>query len=386
MPVMQEILKPSFVTKIVSRIRTPGAVLSNFFGVNIGGRNVEQVKLPTPQYTYDIFDKTRKVARGRFRGAPAGSIAPNSVGNNTVTIGRFAQKLPMDYTTIASIRALGENAGVTDRMGKRYIEKQSEYANQHHSNLREFVIGSLLRGGVYYLHASGDDLIPSYTSSGALFTNDLLVPASNELIAGSFAAGLAMDTGSNTITATWATITNDIPLMLQRVSAGFERQVGEPLRYVVCNHTVWNNVISNTPVRQLAGTSSSPWASWDRDTLKAPDGTPLGVQVARIKGLDWIGWLITDHGLDIYDGSSETFTKIVPDDYCLFTTDISDWLMGIEGTEIVKQNDMAAPEEATGMFGWIMEKADPARFELHSVQNFALELNRPKALAVARVQ
>ncbi len=387
MPVLQEILKQSIVTKIVSRIQTPGAVLSRFFGVERGGRNVQQVKIPTPQYTYDIFDKTRKVARGRYRGVPAGSIAPQTVGNNTVTLCRFAQKLPMDYTTIASIRTLGENAGTTDRMGKRYIEKQAEYNVQFMTNMREMFTGSLLRGGLLYFFAVGDDLIPSYTSASASFSNDLKIATEHQLIAGSFAAGLQMYTGADCITATWATASNDIPRMLQKVSAGFERGVGEPLRYVICNNSVWNNVLQNTAVRQLAGSAAEPFAQWDQGEYKSPDGTPLGVKIGRIKGMSDIGFLIPEHGLDVYDGTSaETYTKIVPDDYCLFCVNPSDWLVGVEGTEVVKINDMAPAQEVTGDFSWIMEKADPARFELHEVCNYALELNRPKALAIARVQ
>jgi hypothetical protein len=242
-----------------------------------------------------------------------------------------------------------------------------------------------LIGGSYYLHASGDDLIPSYTSSGAQYTVDLQVPSTHKLIGGSFSAGLALDGTNNTITHTWATASNNIPLMLQKVSAGFENTVGSPLKYVICNHTVWDNVLQNTYVRQLAGTSSSPWAKWEKFPLKAPDGTELGVSVARIHGLDY-EFLITDHVLEVYNGSTEPVTKIVPDDYAGFATELGDWFKGIEGTEIVKQNDMAAPEEATGVYSWIMEKSDPARFELHSTQNFALELNRPKAWAIARVQ
>jgi hypothetical protein len=385
--ILSDILKPSVVTKIVSRIRTPATPLANFFGVGLGGSNVEQVTMPVRSYTYDIFDHTRRVANGRLPGVPAGSVAARSVGNNTVVLGRFAQKLPMDYHKISGIRSIGQHAGNIDRMGTSYVEKQAKELNRMFSNLREVLIGSLMRGGVWYYFAVGDDLVPSYTSSSALFGNDLQVPSSNKLIGGAFAAGLQMDTGADTITATWATATNDIPLMLQKVDAGFQRQVGEPLRHVFCNHTVWNNVLQNTAVRQLAGTSATPFASWTLEQKKAQDGSPLGWQSARIKGLDWIEWHISNHGLDIYDGSSSyTFTKILPDDYALFCIEPGDWLKGVEGSEVVKFNDWAPANVETGFKSWVMEKADPARFELHGLDNVALELNIPKAVAVARVQ
>jgi hypothetical protein len=88
--------------------------------------------------------------------------------------------------------------------------------------------------------------------------------------------------------------------------------------------------------------------------------------------------------------TASAYTKIIPDDYCLFTiepdTGPAGWLKMIEGGEVVKINDMAPPTEQYGFFAWMMEKADPARFELHTLQNLALELSIPKALAVARVQ
>ena len=385
--ILTDILKPSVVTKIVSRIRTPGDHLSRWYGIGIGGANITPVTIPgLRQYSYDIYDKVRKVARPRLAFAPAGTIAANPVGNNTVTLARVAEKLPMDYNKISAIRELGENAGIVDRMGRKYVEKQAETLKIRQDNFRELVAGSLLRGGIYYIHQSGDDLLASYTSTSALASVDLLIPSTHKLIGGAFAAGLALDGSNNTITATWATATNDIPLMLEKMSAGFESSVGAPLSDIWCNHTVWLNVLKNDYVKALAGAAASPFAEWYREDMKLEDGTPSGKQIGRIKGLEWLTWHITNHQLEVYDGSTETAVKIVPDDYCLFTIQKGDWLCGVEGTEIIKVNDLAPPKPETGFVSWMMEKADPARFELHGLQNFALELNVPKSVAVARVQ
>ena len=70
------------------------------FGINIGGSNIETVD--GTNYTYDIYDDVRSVARGRLRGAPSNAISRNPVGNNTVSLARCAEKVALDYNTIAS--------------------------------------------------------------------------------------------------------------------------------------------------------------------------------------------------------------------------------------------------------------------------------------------
>lgn len=397
MAIMIDIMRPSIVTKVISRIRTPGAPMADFFGMNIGGRNVEQISVPTRVYTYDIFDNVRKIANARMPGAPAGTVKVNPVGNNTVALARNAIKIPLDYNTIAAIRTLGENAGVVDRRGKRYIEVQARELNRMQTNLREFMAGSLFRGGQYYLYLSGDDLVPSYVNSSPYITVDLKMDTNykGNIGGGSFSACLPMDTGSNIITAAWSDVTQNIPLMIETIDAGLQQGCGAPLAHIFCNYTVWNNVLQNNFVKTLAGTANAPFAEWKKENLKAPDGTDLAVQVGRIKGLEWIAWHIANHGLDLYSGSGSydntTYTKIFPDNYALFTIEpgtdgVDAWMKMVEGIEIIKRNDLAEPEEAVGLVGWMMEKADPARVELHTTQTVGIELNVPKSAAVARVQ
>lgn len=390
--ILTDVLAPSVVTKVVSRIRTPTTPFANWWGVNIGGPNIERLPEPIRQYTYDIFDYTRRVANARMPGAPAGSIAALPVGNNSVTLARFAQKLPMDYNRIAAIRTLGQNAGSIDRLGVTYMERQATELARAQANVREILVGSLLRGGIWYYYQSGDDYIPSFTSSGSLFGVDLKIPSSNKLIGAGFAAGLAMDGTNNCIVASWAINSTDIPKQLMDIDAGFQNLTGQPLRHVWCNHSVWLNVLQNDKVRQLAGSSNQPMAEWTLTGTKAEDGTETGLQSGRIKGIPWIEWHVTNHGLEIYDGvSAYPFTKIIPDDYAMFCiakdeSSANAWLKGVEGSEVVKINDLAPANIESGFFAWIMERADPARFELHGIQNVALELNIPKAIAVARVQ
>lgn len=399
MPGLLDVLKPSVVTKIVSRIRAPGDVLARQFGMQIGGPNVETLGVPIRQYTYDIFDNVRTIARARKPGVPAGTTSANPVGNNTVTVARFNEKLPMDYTTLSAIRAIGENAGQMDILGKRYVEKQAYQLKRRQNNAREFLLGSLFRGGLYYLYPNGDDLIPSYNSNGSAGNNgvstpysvNLQIPSSNQLIGSSFAAGLQMGTGANIITGAWSTASNDILFMCQAVSAAFESLVGQPLADIRCNYTVWNNVLQNNLVRQAAGTATRPFEIWKMTDDTNEDGQKTGLQYATLIGLPWVRWWVYDGGINVFDGTSaEPFTKMIPDNYALFSiendTGPASWFRCVEGGEVVMENDWSPEQLVYGFYSWIMRRADPARFELHTLQNVCLELNIPSGFAIARVQ
>jgi hypothetical protein len=386
MPSALDVLTPSRVRGIVSRIKTPGSVMARHFGFDIDGKNTTDAPPGARTYTYDIFDNTRTVARGRLPGAPANAIVKNPVSNNTVTLARNAEKITLDYSMLDNLRAIGENAGQLDKRGAKYVDAQARYVRQRADNWREFVTGSLFRGGVYYFVKDGEDLVPSYTSSGSFFGVDLQVPSSNKLIGGSFAAGLQMGTGANIIDASWATASTDIPTHLMKISRAFQTLVGAPLKTVYVDHLTWLYVLQNTLVRQLAGTSNNPYAAYDMENDKAPDGTLTGKFTGRIHGLTWLDWVI-------YDGSiqtevANTDTQILPDSYATFTIDkdAGQWLMGVEGSETVKDNDLAPGVMRSGLYNWVMEYANPARFELHSLQNFGLELNTPKGIATARVR
>ena len=377
-----DILTPSRVRGIISRIRTPGSTISRHMGMEIGGKNVTQVQGDI--YTYDIYDNVRRVARGTLRGSPATTVAANPVGNNTVRLARSAEKLPMDYNRLMALRKLGEPAGFEDRLGAIYVNKQAETLRQVQDNFREAVVGALFNGGVYYLVQSGQSLYPTYSSSGTLYGVDLQIPSANKLSGGSFAAGLQMETGSNIIDTAWSDPAADIIGHLTKISRAFQQIVGAPLAKVYTDVDTWNYVLQNTAIRQRAGTAHQPFASYELVQDRAPDGTLTGLFMGKIIGMPWLTWYMYDGGINL--GTSETYTRILPDSYCTFMIDMGTGMQAVEGSEIVKENDLAAPKEVRGFHAWVMEKADPARFELHTLQTFGIELNTPKGIAWARVR
>jgi hypothetical protein len=195
-----------------------------------------------------------------------------------------------------------------------------------------------------------------------------------------------MDTGTNIIGASWATASTDIPAQLIGVSAGFQQGVGEPLSRIYLDATTWLYVLQNDKVRQLAGSSNKPFADFTMTADTSEDGSKTGLMEGRIVGLPWLRWFIYDGGINL-GSAGTTYTRLLPDSYCTFMIEPDRlWFQGVEGSEVVLENDLASPQEVYGFHAWMMRKADPARFELHTLQNFGLELNIPKAIAWARVR
>lgn len=380
-----DILTPSRVRDVISRIKTPGSVMARHFGFDIDGKNV----MPAPDnariYTYDIYDNVRASARGAFPNSPANQVANNAIGNNSVAIGRSYEKIVMDYFTVSNIREIGKDAGTLDVRGQKYISKQAETLRQRADNFREFYTGSLFRGGLAYFIRDGNHLVPTYTASGAAFSIDLQIPAANKLIGDTYADGLAMGTGSNCIDGTWSNASTNIPQQLAKISRGFQLQVGCPLTDIYCDSLTFQYVLQNTYVRQLAGTSNPSFLQYAMEQDKAPDGSLTGLTTGQITGMSWLRWHIYDGVIET--GTGNTATRVIPEGYATFTIDRNQggWLLGVEGSEIVKDHNLAPPVTRRGLYAWMMEFAAPAQFELHAVQNFAIELNVPKAIACARV-
>jgi hypothetical protein len=389
--ILPALLQPSFVRGLISRVRTPANPISRFFGFNLGGPN--NVPIIGREHTYDISDNVRGVANFRAPHVPAGTVRANPIGRNRVTLARTNEKLPMDVDKLLYIRQLGKDAGTRDIQGRLYLEEQAKQLKKRQDHVREFIAASLFRGGQYGLVQVGDDLIPTYDLTSTLTNVDFKIPASNKLIGGSFAAGLTMDSGGNLITSTWATASNDIVTQIFAISAAFQAQVGGPLKHIFCPMGVWINVIKNDLVRQFAGTSNKPYADFTMTGDTGPDGNKIGLYSAYINVLPDIEWHIWDGGLEVHTvatataGTAPAYVRTIPADYALFTMDDPTmWLKGIEGSELNKENDYASIKEVTGMYSWMRERSDPTTVEMHTLQNFGLELNTPKAVAIARVQ
>jgi hypothetical protein len=389
MAILQDLLMPSFVRDRISRVFSPARYLSRSLGFNLGGANVNTVRGRV--YTYDIYDNVRTVSNARSPSSPAGTIAANPVGNNTVTLGTFKEKLPLDYNQLLQIRRIGEGASDIDVMGARYIDLQVMTLKQRSENAREFITGALLgNGGKYGYFFSGDDWVPTFDITNANIVVDCKIDTGNILdSAGAWGAGLQMGTGSNIITATWATAATDIPAALDGISSAFQDLVGAPLQRIYCGTDVWSNVIQNDKVKAVAGTANIS-AEFSQTEDVGPDGQKTGLIKCILKARPWIEWYVWDGSLRLPATNATTFgnVKMLKRGFITFMVDPASakWMSAVEGSDVVKDNDLAPPVERYGYYAYAMEKADPARVWYHTQQILGLELNMPKGMGWAQVQ
>lgn len=370
MPFSTTVLAPSFVTKMVSRILVPGNTIQRFLGFEEGGRNVEDSPGDgVRQYSYDIFDNVRSIAKGRVPGTGPATVSLNPVGVNTVTIARAYEKLnDLSYEMLSNIRQIGANAGVQDKRGMRYLENQARYLQQRQTNFREFLSWAMLRGSCT-ITISGDDWI--YTLSGGTITLDWKIPSGNK-------SQLNMLGGGNLISASWATAGTDIPGDLDNISAAFQQLVGAPLKWIMTDSYVFNNVMNNTAVKAQAGTSNTAFEQYTMTEEKAPDGSSTGLRKANLKCRPWIDWYITDAGIDV----NGTFTKYFSGGEMALGVDLGLGFAKMQqGSELVKESPWAPPVLQRGFHAWLREWDEAARVELQTINNLVPELTVPKALA-----
>ncbi len=379
MALITDILTPSVVTGIVSRIYTPGAALQQFFGMQIGGPAVEQIE--GRAFSWDIFDNVRSIARGRAPGTGPAVIPVNPVGRQTGTFPRTYEKMPLQYELLANIRTLGANAGVRDRMGAQYLERQATVVRQRADNFREAELAMLLVNGSFGVQFVDGETWEIVKALGANvgFTVDYQIPAGNKSAA---VPGLNPTGAGNIIGTAWSNVAADIPGNLDSINRAFQNLVGGPLGLVITDSTVWRFVLKNTAVQNQAGSVNTPYAEYDMKPLLGPDGNSLGIMVGRIKAIPWLEWLIIDTGLEFngtyaqfYDGTKATF-MVKPN---------KTWFAMQEGSEPVKENPIAPAVMRYGTFAWVKEWDEPAQVQLHCVQNCIPKLAIPKGVMCATV-
>lgn len=355
---------------VYSRITQPGERLQRFFGMQIGGpaENKQRGRM----FIFQYFDHTRDVAVFRSPGTAPASVSNQVIGRVSGTFGRTHEKKIMEYETLGNLRPLEMNSPV-DPAGQQYITRQQKHLYQRFSNARELAVAGMIRGSLGFV-ISGESLIPVF--SGGDFTVDFNIPSTNK------SKLKKADDSTDIIGATWSSASTKIVDHLVEIEQVSEFRTGRPIRHVWTDSKVWNYVINNTQVQQLAGTAATPYATWDMVEETGPDGKPIRYFNAIIKGYPHIQWHVYNSGLNI----NGTYTRFFDGTSAMFCPDPDpDWIeMGV-GSEFVVETPGQAAVEQTGFFAWGKTSDEPASIQLLAVDNFMPFLYIPKAIYFATV-
>lgn len=295
MAVLPKLLQPAIVNERISRLNVINTTLQEFFGMRPGGANVRQT--PSRRGSYDVFDDTREVPTATTPGSHAINIARQAIGNVAYTIPRSAEKIALPLEELNQLRALGGPVDGVDSLGERYIADQERIVKQRYTNLREFQIAAMLRGS--YTYAQTGDYLQHGFSGGAITVN-YQQPAGNRSQLNMLAAG-------DIIGTSWDNSAAPIVRDILQINAALNELVGLGLTDIFCTSVVWGHVITNTEVRNLAGSAQDPVQSFSRDEKKQEF-------TAVLRGCPWVTWHITDNGLNL----TGTFTKLIADTAAVF--------------------------------------------------------------------
>lgn len=387
---VHQLLGTSVVTRAISRIKTPQTRFQDWLGMGPGGRNVNPVG--GRNISWDIFDKTRSIARGRAPGTGPGVIAPNPIGSVSARVYRVSEKMFLLEERIVNTRPLGGQWGSVDARGQAYVTAQEGFMAQRVKNSREYLISRMFRGG-WAVFPSGEDHIPvdldtSGNAPTGCFKVDLQVPSQNF---GQFAdkMGSAIGSGVSGISATWATAGTDVVGDCLRINAAFEANHGRPLRDIWINSVVVGYLNTNTGLKNLGGTANVVFERFQPSNYASADGIPDTGFTVVYRGLPWLTFHVYDAGLNVYDpvtAKADTYTKYLDDTHAIFAPEPStDWCEWIEGSEVVAENVTDPGTVRFGFHAWSTRVIDPAGWELKVVDNGLPALYIPKAIGYGTV-
>lgn len=361
-----EVLAAKRIMGVISRVGPGLNPLSRFLGFNIGGNNRKQ--FGGRRFFYDVFNRTRKVAGARAPGQQSAMIAPQKVGEVSNTFPRAAETMELLYEDVYNRRKIGGPVTELDQMGLDYITRQELYLGERFSNLIEFQTAAMLRG-LYYYQQSGDTLYHSFTSTTAAKTIDFQIPSGNKNQLDMLGSGAI-------IGSSWLTSSTDIPTDLFQINQAMQQLSGFSLGHIFLKSGLWNAIVNNDYVVAQAGSASSPVDSISKES----DGNFTAV----LRALPWLTFHIVDHGLDVWNGTTETYTQLIQDD-CFIglpSAPPSEYCQYLEGSEIVVEGPgKSAPQgEQFGFYPFAYPNFDPARWDLSAVFNGIPALTVPSAV------
>lgn len=374
---IQQILQPQVLTKVISRQMAAEKWILQFMGMQPGGAN-EEFFGHGRTGSYNIFNNTRQIGRGRAPGTAAARVKRQGVGTVPIVYPRMHESVGLLAEELHNLGQLADPR-MRDVAGVDMIQRQTRFLAQKAANWRAAMVIGMLRDSLYVTE-SGDDWYFNFTSSGALFQINSNMPTGNKTQLDMLGAG-------NIISTSWDNPTADIPSHIANIDAAFQQLYGGRLSVIITTGQIWQYVIKNDHVASQAGIANTPFRRFERVVGEREDGSPLNVSVGELACRPGCLWYITDEGLDLGAPGSETFTKYVGSSNAIFMPDPqTPGIFGMQlGSEPIAEYDGGPKTVRVGSSSWAKESSNPTVTELFTLDN-ALAINHiPSSVAYGTV-
>lgn len=426
-----ELLQPQYILRVISRIRAGSGPLGRWLGFQTSGFDANESRPSGPNQrstgatsertqpadsvsgsnnlrgdvrvaSYRIFDQTRVMAKARAPGTGPAAIARNPIGQVQVVCGRFHQKIPLNYEWLGNLSPIiGPNSQV-DPGGEDYLMRQNLHLATQFNKAIEGMAAGMMRDSLYFVQANnGDDWYLSLSAPGAgnsvwpttapFIQVNFQVPATNK---GQGAQQMGTGgAGSNpVIDVSWANAGANIFSHLMSIKAAYAQLTGYALTDVWINSTLWPNIIGNTQIRNLAGSSMTPFADYDQVPEAGMSGEYSNLYAAVLRADPTITWHFTDdvlvQGVTDVDPTystapaAATLSKLVPDNMAIFCNgEVMEWCQMYLGSEYVVENPGMPGVKRTGMYTWKEYTTQPSNIDLIGLLNAVPMLFIPKIIA-----
>ena len=397
---LTELLLPQVVLSVISRLKKGRGPLGSWLGFQPSAFEPETVSLSGPNtlrgtgsvrnVTYRIFDHTRVPMKARAPATGPATVSQNPMGQNTVSVARFHQKIPLNYEFLGNLSPMiGPNSQI-DPGGQNYIAQQTTFLGEQANNMVEMMAAGMMRDSLYFI-IQGDNWLPTFTAPTGTqvgFQVPFNIPAGNKNQLNMLGAG-------NLITIPWnnpgATIIGD----LQSVIAAYKQLSRYPLTDIWINSLLWISIITNTQVRNTAGSANTPFAEFEKVNPMGMGTPPEGDYAAILRGQPTIRWHFCDDTLALNTDvdpsygtapASANLAKLVPDNLAIFCTrPMPDWIRFYLGGEYVVENPGMPGALRMGWYFWHEYVTQPSACELIGLLNAVPLLYIPAAIAPATV-
>lgn len=375
---LQQMLRHSFVTGVVSQVKSAGMAFQQFYQSGIASIPSEPSNL-NRHITHDIFNETRTMAAARAPDVGPASISPKPIGQSSATALRLYEQIPFPIHKIAGTRPLGSPIGTLDPTGRSWVVRQQGYLAKRFSNSIEFMVSRMFRGGFSIL-IQGDNYYLRELGAGTVDIN-YPIPAGNKAQIG----GL--------IDATWANAGTKILDHMLELNKLSQIQTGYEIRHCWINSTTYKRMLANTQLQSVRGTASRVFEQF----------SPANVQTTednRNIGFTVIFPAMPNFVWHVYDASSVVATATdpashttgnnslyVPDNIAIFTPEVEPggWHGMYHAQEYIREKDNDEYTLKSGFATWTKPINDPPGEELRALHNLVPLMYVPASVFYATV-